>query len=216
MQVSVAARQGPGSPVQQAAITPAHSLEDFPLSPESQQHLQLGVQRLQAQRLQAQRQARQQGPQSSGRFCQPLTGMEWRGSDPAAWPAQPSRSFCSGQQLAYAERAGDAANLRGVGRGQMGMQAACASLLQQPSLTSEWQAPPWTALLRDCRGNSTQPMLAWSPSCAAEHLSALPLRDANRAGVPGAALQQVQEELNALHLRLQVGLQPHCLTFRLL
>ena len=207
----MAARQGLGFPVQQAAITPAHSPKDVPLSPESQQHLQLGVQRLQAQR-----QARQQGPQSSGSFCQPGTGMEWGGSDPAAWAAQPSRSFCSGQQLAHAERAGDAANFLGMGRGQTGMQAACASVLQQPSLTSDWQELLWTALLRDCRGNSSQPMLNWSPSCAAEHPSVLTLEHANKAGVPGAALQQVQEELDALHLRLQVSLQPRCMSCRLL
>ena len=214
VQVGVAARQGQAFPVQQAAITPAHSVEDLSLSPESQQHLQLGVQRLQAPL-----QARQKGPQSSASLvshCQPLTGMEWGGSDPAAWAAQPSRPFCSGQQLAYAERARDAANFLGMGRGQMEMQAACANVLQQPSLTSDWQAPPWTALLRDCRGDSSQPMLKWSPSCAAEHQSALPLEHAIKASVPGAALLQVQEELHALHLRLQVGLQPHCMTCRLL
>ena len=211
MQIGVAARQGLG-PVQQAAIAPARSLKDSPRSPLSQQHLQLGVQRLQAQR-----HARQQGPQSSGSLmtrCQPLTGMEWGGSDPAAWAAQPSRPNCSGQQLAYAERARDAANFLGMGRGQTGMQAACASTLRQPSLTSDWQVPPWTAPLRDWRGNSSQPQLNWSSSCAAEHQSALPLEHAITAGVP--ALQQVQEELNALHLRLQVGLQPHCMTCRLL
>lgn len=177
------------------------------------------MQRLQAQR---QSQARQQGPESTGSLmthCQPLTGMEQGGSDPAAWAAQPSRPFCSRQQLAYAERARDAADLLGMtmGSGQAGMQAACASVLQQPSLPSYWQAPPWTALLRKCRGNSSQAQFDWPPSCAAEqHQSALPLEHAVDAGVPGAALQQVQEELEALHLRLQVCLQPHCMTGRLL
>ena len=214
MQRGVPARQGLGCPVQQAAITPVCSLEDSPPRRESRQHLQLGVQRLQAQR-----QARQQGPQSSGRLmthCQPLTGMEWGRSDAAAWAAQSSRSLCSGQQLAYAERARDAASCLGMGRGQTGMQAACASVLQQPSLTSDWQAPPRIALLRDCRGNSSQPMLNWSPSCAAEHQSGLPYEHAVEAGLPGAALYQVQEELNVLHQRLQVSLQPHCMTCRLL